>query len=298
MDGAGPALEDPEGGSVQAQLLAGIFVILFLAFAVRHRSFRRKPAAAEPTQRAVPQAAVKPIFEPVIEPEPEKKLSDVELACLLGNTLPDDEDLRVPRSVAKFGQGEPVTEEVEVDYKSAVAGAVARYTTPKEAGEALLRSLEGQDSELALQLVLEASTTAVNYVAEDTNRTALLATAMEGHTKACQHLLERADFLAIGGTDNIGANALHLAAANDHVEICELLIASSRFTAGINAKTRNGQTALDFAIEFGEGTCADVLAAAGGQRASSGNLRDRRKMRGQMLSEDGGAAMSNMSALD
>merc|ERR1712216_485862 len=117
----------------------------------------RKPAAAEPTQRAVPQAAVKPIFEPVIEPEPEKKLSDVELARLLGNTLPDDEDLRVPRSVAKFGQGQPVTEQVEVYYKSAVAGAVARYTTPKEAGEALLRTLEGQDSELALQLVLEAA---------------------------------------------------------------------------------------------------------------------------------------------
>lgn len=227
-------------------------------------------------------------------PGPDTKLTAAELAKILGNTVPDDEDAgdpcHAPRSTGTFGNSEAVDEEL------VTAGVAA---DDKVAGEALLKAMEGDDSQLALRLVRDASPAVINYVSEDRN--ALLVGAMEGHVEACRALLGRSDFLGANLTNNIGSTALHLAAANDHVEICKALIACPRFTAGINAENVNGLTPLDFSHDFGEGNAARVLEAAGGQRQSSGTLRERRKMQGQCLGPDGGPADSSgpeMSSLD
>merc|ERR1711924_453120 len=63
---------------------------------------------------------------------------------------------------------------------------------------------------------------------------------------------------------------------NDHVEVCQALLACPRFLAGVNAQNFHMWTALDFATEFGDGDAVEVLKAAGAMSAGS-SRRDMRK---------------------
>lgn len=276
MDGLGE-----EDGSWQAAFLALSLALISVVAAAWYTSSRARDSASD-------EKRPKNAPEPVLKEPPESSLSAKDLARILGNSVPGEEDLLPPcppssNSTSRPTPMEPVEEEI---FTHGAAAAV------KEAGEALLRAAEGHDSELALRLVQDASPAVVNYVDED-ERNVMLLCVMEGHTEACQALLDHPDFLHINTTSNIGSNALHLAAANDQVEICKALIDCPRFTIDINAENRNGLTPLDFGLDFGEGAAAEVLVAAGGQRNGSGNLRERRKIRGHALgSEEGPADLS------
>merc|ERR1740117_2697926 len=113
-----------------------------------------------------------------------------------------------------------------------------------------LEAMEGNDQSLALELVTSASTEAVN-VRDDRGGTLLLAAATSGHTEACRMLLARDDFDGINAQAISGTCALHLAAANSHLDICSQLLSCPRFELGVNAPTDRGQTPLDFCREFG-----------------------------------------------
>lgn len=252
------------------------------------------------------------VKEPAVE-KFESQLSPAELARILGNSLPGDYDdgppgdelltkskkspspdaakaaealdaSRIARkaadapdtALASVPETEPAEEEVVTE------GAAAAVT---EAGEALIEALQGSDCALAVRLVRGATPAVVNYV-DSSDQNALLVGAMEGHFEACRWLLARQDFTGVNIRNHIGSTALHLAAANDQVEICRALIACPRYTLGVNAENMNGQTPLDFSLDFGEGVCAEVLKSAGAQRNGSGNLVHRRKKR-ECIEPDG-----------
>lgn len=142
-------------------------------------------------------------------------------------------------------------------------------------GQEVLDACEGSDAALALAAVQSAGPMAANSV-DEINRNALLLTAAEGHLDALLHLLGRSDFRGLGARNNIGSSALHLAAGNEHLEVCEALLASGRYVAAapINARNDRGQTPLDFAVEFGDGVCCAALEAKGGE--ASGRIARRR----------------------
>mmetsp|Transcript_142502 Transcript_142502/g.262789 ORF Transcript_142502/g.262789 Transcript_142502/m.262789 type:complete len:232 (-) Transcript_142502:6-701(-) len=157
-------------------------------------------------------------------------------------------------------------------------------------GAELLEAAEGADSALALQRVQSASCAAVNAT-DELGRNALLLAAAEGHLEACQALLQREDFQGVNARTSIGATALHLAAANDEPEICRAILSCARFSAGVNASTNAGQTPLDFSMEFGTGDASEVLQEAGGQHLRRSSRRDvasrlRRPGHGQPLPAD------------
>merc|ERR1719152_891648 len=77
------------------------------------------------------------------------------------------------------------------------------------------------------------------------------------------------DFRGVNEVNSIGSSVLHLAAGNDHVQICRDILACPRFNLGINAQNKNGHTALDFSVQFGGGVAAYVLKAAGGLRGGA-----------------------------
>jgi len=143
-------------------------------------------------------------------------------------------------------------------------------------GEQVLEAMAGGESHLAVSAALHAGPEALNY-ADDCERNAMHLVACEGHTSACNALLTRLDFAGVNAVTNIGSNALHLAAGNDNLGICRLLLASPRFTLGVNATNQSGFTALDFAIEFGEGVARSLLEAKGGVRGRTDGLRNRRR---------------------
>jgi len=131
-----------------------------------------------------------------------------------------------------------------------------------------LQILEGCDSELAASAVRRVSAEVLNHRSDDDCRSALLLAAMEGHADACSALLERDDFVGVTARGSIGSTALHMAAANGHRQICQMLLRCPRYDppGGVNAVNDNGQTAFDFAVEFGDQACANLLASAGGSR--------------------------------
>lgn len=304
MAGPGELLGSPDGGwqAVNFTVLVLSVVATFLVVFFSWR-FRPQSKAVECSSDAKARPESSPESSPGAGTAVKSKLpglSSADLAKVLGNSAPDDEDLPpsyVDRSTATFGGDDadltPTSGSIEEVMTQGAAAAV------EAAGEALIHAMEGQDTHLTLRLVQDASPAVVNYADAD-ERNALMVGAMEGHVEACLALLGRADFLGVDATNNIGSTALHLAAANDHVEICKALIASPRFTSGVNAENMHGLTPLDFSLDFGEGTCEEALVAAGGRRTSSGNLRERRRMRGHDLPPEEGCAegLHEMSSLD
>jgi len=305
MAGPGELLASTDGGwqavnfTVLVLSVVATFLLVFFSWKVGPWSkvvgcqpdAKTRPESSQACVEEIPGTAVKSTLP---------GLSSADLAKILGNSEPDDEDLPpsyVDRSTATFGGDDadltPTSGGIEEVMTQGAAAAV------EAAGEALIRAMEGQDTHLTLRLVHEASHGVVNYVDAD-ERNALLVGAMEGHVEACLALLGRPDFLGVDATNNIGSTALHLAAANDHIQICKALIASTRFTCGVNAENMHGLTPLDFSLDFGEGTCEGVLVAAGGRRTSSGNLRERRRMRGHDLPPEEGCpeGAAELSALD
>lgn len=306
MAGPGELLASTDGGwqavnfTVLALSIVATFLLVFFSWKVGpwfrlqsgcHADAETRPESSQACMGEIPGTSVKSTLP---------GLSSADLAKILGNSEPDDEDLPpsyVDRSTATFGGDNadlaPTSGGIEEVMTQGAAAAV------EAAGEALIKAMEGQDTHLTLGLVQDASPGVVNYVDAD-ERNALLVGAMEGHVEACLALLGRPDFLGVDATNNIGSTALHLAAANDHIQICKALIASPRFTSGVNVENMHGLTPLDFSLDFGEGTCEEVLVAAGGGRTSSGNLRERRRMRGHDVPPEEGCleGVNEMSSLD
>jgi len=160
-------------------------------------------------------------------------------------------------------------------------------------GEELLDALEGDDSALAASVARRAGRKAVNYK-DGPRRSALLLASMEGHVDAVRVLLGREDFLSANARNTIGSTALHMAAANSHKEVVQVLLGSRRFCppGGVNAVNDNGQTALDFAMEFGEGVATDLLVAAGGRSTGP------RMGRGRVRLESGPALRRRRPGVD
>lgn len=131
-------------------------------------------------------------------------------------------------------------------------------------GEALLEGLSCEDGATARALVMQAGPLALNVV-DDIGRNALLIAAAEGHLDACRALLHRADFRGVNQRNLIGSTALHIAAGNGQADICHCLLDCPRYSLDVNAVNSQGKTPMDFAIEFGEGVAAGVLDAAGGR---------------------------------
>lgn len=307
-------LDDGTEGWAQALCAVAFVAVFIISYLARRRT---RDAAAEAKLEFIKvgegkktdetPSAPKPAKAKLAEPKKESKpsMSQMDLARILGNSVPDDEGLasstyHPPRSeiIADWegvgpesGVGETLRDlcgdvQANSEQREVGQGRPGMWIggAARDAGEALIKAMAGEDGELATRLVNAGSTAVINYLDAD-ERNALIVGAMEGHSEACQALLSRADFIHANKTNHVGATALHLAAANDHIPICTVLIDSPNYTAGINAKTRNGQTPLDFALDFGEGTCGHVIESAGGERTNAGSLRARRKMRGHAAAE-------------
>ncbi|CAK0798023.1 unnamed protein product [Prorocentrum cordatum] len=187
-----------------------------------------------------------------------KELSKADLARLLGNL---------------YDEGE--SDDKEAD------------PSVEEEGIVFLNALEKAADSKALELVRSASTAVINYV-DDIGRNALLILASEGQTEACRALLHRTDFAGMSVRDMLGSTPLHLAAGNDHVDICRLIVACPRFPcSGVNDLNNRGQTPLDFCLEFGDGSATEVLEAAGA--TSSGTTVRRGAHRPDVVGQRGDA---------
>ena len=205
--------------------------------------------------------------EEEVPPQQAPDISEEELARILGNTVP------------------------------------ARKKLPKECDKKALEQLQEEfmeiarsaDSQAAFQAVETAPTQVVN-ACDECSGTALHFLAAEGHVQACRALLSREDFEEISARNGIGSTALHIAAANDEEEICKMILEDPRFTSGASVANDNGQTPLDFALEFGTGLCASVLQAAGGQ---AGTRRRRgRHIYGRTMVPDDDDKVQEMDELD
>merc|ERR1712151_35128 len=167
---------------------------------------------------------------------------------------------------------------------------------PGPTGEEVLSAMESGDSERAVEVAKIASTTAINYT-DEVSRNALLLAASEGHLEAVHILLKRNDFRGVNARNSIGSTALHQAAANGEPEVCQAILSCSRFNLGVNVQNNNGQTPLDFSVEFGEGDAAEVLRAAGAT-TSGRAMRSRERAGGDLACRlrahaQGGAADEN-----
>jgi len=221
--------------------------------------------------RLLPNSEAEPLLEPADDlgaavadqaqgqpgSEAPASLNALDLARVLGNSVPDPAEQ--PDS-----DGDDSDEPQPEDEESGPSG------------QELLDALEGEDSTLAELQVRGAGRRAVNFT-DGPRRSALLLAAMEGHHEACRLLLLREDFQHTNARNTIGSTALHLAAANGHREIVQLLLSCPRFSpaGGINAENNNGQTALDFAVEFGEGVAKDLLLDAGARTSDRSTRRGR-----------------------
>lgn len=246
-------------------LAAAAFCLSSTGLLLLLRTLRRRLRGARcPAAEAVTKADA---------PRTQVGISAAQLAQLLGN-LPLDEEL--PSANAPDARDAQVGARAASARPAPVPSARPEHCSPD--GQQLLDALEGRDNRLAARLVRQADAAAVNF-SDEMQRNALLLAAAEGHVEAFQVLINRDDFMGVNARSNVGATALHLAAGNDQVEICRLLLACSRFTAGVNCQTNSGHTPLDFALDFGDGDAEAVLRAAGGERRTSGNLRQRRILR-------------------
>lgn len=140
-------------------------------------------------------------------------------------------------------------------------------------GQVLLDAIETGDDDV-LDLIRNCSVEALNF-RDGLHKNALLIASTEGRLEVCRALLSNEGFEGTNATNFIGSSALHLAAGNDHADICSEILACPRFLLGINAVNDNGHTAFDFASDFGDGTVLEVLRAAGG--STGGPSPDRRR---------------------
>lgn len=243
-----------------------------------------------------------PLLDPALSSFPtptegrrvEATVSAADLARILGNVISDPQPAGgggqaavVRPRLALGGLGEdgedvvPVPAERETPSGEVVDEQLGSDSDAEEHWNAgppgALDALGGRDSEAAASFVREADSEAIN-TADGLRRTALLLIAMEGHEEACRLLLAREDFAHPNARNLIGSTALHLAAGNGHRAICKLLLASPRFApaGGINAQNNNGQTPLDFALEFRDGLAVEILANAGGTASDRSQRRGRR----------------------
>lgn len=142
----------------------------------------------------------------------------------------------------------------------------------------MLKAIEHGDDREAAELVRAADSITVNAV-DESERNALMLAACEGKVEVARVLLARPDFHGVNVRNQVGCTALHLAAGNDNAEVLRELLNSLRFTEGVNAKNINGQAAMDFALDFGDrGACADLLAAAGANKADAVERTAQRRM--------------------
>eukprot|EP00811_Abedinium_folium_P005081 NODE_14679_length_1093_cov_5.690476.p1 GENE.NODE_14679_length_1093_cov_5.690476~~NODE_14679_length_1093_cov_5.690476.p1 ORF type:complete len:222 (+),score=54.94 NODE_14679_length_1093_cov_5.690476:222-887(+) len=201
-------------------------------------------------------------------------MSPAEMAQMLGNSVCEDDD-------------NACSEETELVHEL------------QPSAVALLSVLERDDHAVALEAVRAASPRDIN-ACDELGRNALLLAAAEGHEDACEALLAREDFRGASASTTIGACALHLAAGNGHVGVCHVLLTCERFALGVNALTTNGRTPLDFALDFGDGTAAQVIREAGGER-SGREPRSRmvaQPRRGGIPEEEAGSDGSNGNRMD
>lgn len=196
------------------------------------------------------------------------KLSEEERARILGNMLPR----RIPQLPKECD--EKVLEQLQEDFMEIARSA---------------------DSEAAFEAVKEAPTQIVN-ACDECSGTALHFFAAEGHVQACRALLSRDDFVEMNARNGIGSTALHIAAANDEEEICKMILNCPRYTAGASVANANGQTPLDFSLEFGTGLCSTVLEAAGGQQGT--RRRRGRHIYGRTMVPDDDDTVQDMDELD
>ena len=94
----------------------------------------------------------------------------------------------------------------------------------------------------------------------DDGWTPLILAAIKGHKEIVDLLI--ANGADVNAKDEIGG-ALHSAALEGHKEIVELLITKD---ADVNAKNEDGETPLDWAINFKQTEVADLLRKHGGKR--------------------------------
>eukprot|EP00401_Gymnodinium_catenatum_P024783 CAMPEP_0117572906 /NCGR_PEP_ID=MMETSP0784-20121206/60627_1 /TAXON_ID=39447 /ORGANISM="" /LENGTH=874 /DNA_ID=CAMNT_0005371349 /DNA_START=33 /DNA_END=2654 /DNA_ORIENTATION=- len=132
----------------------------------------------------------------------------------------------------------------------------------REAERLVTYATTKDEPERLSEFVYEATPAGVNLARNDANRNILSLIAAGGFIEACRVLLAREEFTGVNECDLVGKSALHLAAANDRAAICQEILASGRFTLGVNHEDNSGQTALDVA----GAECAAVLEAAGGER--------------------------------
>jgi ankyrin repeat protein len=69
-----------------------------------------------------------------------------------------------------------------------------------------------------------------------------------------------------------GVTPLHWAARKGYKEVVELLIAKG---ADLNAKTKNGNTALDLAIQYNQSEIADLIRKHGGKTGEELKAEDK-----------------------
>lgn len=256
------APDTPQSEHVRAMSLVGTCCrLLNVAWRMLLRAFCGQ------SREAVYRAPLIDGEEKEVAPEA-PKLSEDERARILGNMLPR----RIPQ-------------------------------LPKECDEKVLEQLQEEfmeiarsaDSEAAFEAVKEAPTQIVN-ACDECSGTALHFFAAEGHIQACRALLSRDDFMEINARNGIGSTALHIAAANDEEEICKMILDCPRYTAGASVANSNGQTPLDFSLEFGTGLCSTVLEAAGGQQGT--RRRRGRHIYGRTMVPDDDDTVQDMDELD
>lgn len=178
-------------------------------------------------------------------------LGMAELAAFLGNL--DAEGLTPVGTETQAQIDDPATSTEE-------DGPLAREV------EELFRALDDPDNAAAADLCAHASAKLIN-ARDDLDRNALFVAAAEGNLEVTHVLLSREDFLGVNERNCIGSTALHLAAGNDQTDICRAILECPRFLEGVNVINNNGQSPLDFALEFGSGAAESILREAGGQTA-------------------------------
>lgn len=198
-----------------------------------------------------------------VNPATTPEISKQELAKLLGNSI----------SSAEIAATEEIDEQLQEEGSSTKDQAMFHL----QKGQAFLDILRGTDSEEAAAACRQVKKEVVN-IKDDCVGSALHLAASEGHVEACFELLKREDFLGVNARNFTGCTALHIAAGNDEVEIVQAILACPRFTSGVNAQNDFGQSALDFAMEFGQGFASKVLQDIGGQ---SCRLRRRERQGGE-----------------
>lgn len=122
-----------------------------------------------------------------------------------------------------------------------------------------LKAAEEGDAELLRILVAAQSGNIVQE--EKTHNTALHLAASNGHLAVCERLATQHH--AVDRTNKMGKTPLHMAAEAGHADCVKLLLSKG---ARINKYDVEGYTPLLYAVEAGHTACAEVLLQAGASR--------------------------------